>query len=253
VSDIPFDCEWREDHIDVFQTDGKNRYDHGIYDLIQPNICGLCGNPNIIAKNRECNEKYLHRKLLNNVDRTYQIGYHYKPAVREFMKKNDLLTGHIWKLKKNWHAIYAKPLGKAMFLLIKHRAPDLLDADMIVPVPNHVDDEDRDVKAVALANELGDQFKQNGKKARVIPALRKIINISTRGMSRDRKEEVVDQGMFEYDNKTSISNQKIILVDDVLTNGIIKGKCASLLRENGANTIWGVVAGRNFSIPIYDY
>lgn len=251
MSNLPLDCEWYDSYIDVFQTNGIEKFEHGIYDLLPSMICKLCGNPNINVTTGECRERYLHERL-TSLDRTYQVGYHYKPAVREFMKKNDVLSGHIWKLKKHWNIEYAKPLGKALFLLIKHRVPDLLDADMIVPVPNHPDDEDRHVKAVALANELGMHFTQNGKKAKVIPAIQKMINISTHGMRRDDKVTVVEQGMFQFDNKTSVSNQKIILVDDVLTNGIIKGKCASLLRENGAETIWGIVAGRNFSLPLYD-
>ncbi|MDE1818314.1 MAG: hypothetical protein KGI19_06900 [Thaumarchaeota archaeon] len=248
MTTLPFDCAWTDNYIDVFQTNGTDRYPHGIYNLISPNICKLCGNPNII-EGKPCQEDYLHTKLIH-LDNTYQIGYYYRKAIISFKKDNDVLTGHILKVKKYWNAIYAKPLGKAMFLLIKHRIPDLLDADMIVPVPNHIEDEHRDAKAVALAYELEENFKLNGKSAKVTNALKKVLNVSTHGLSRDQKEIEVEKGMFEFNNNVSVSNKKIILVDDVLTNGIIKGKCASLIKENGSDKICGLVAGRNFTVPI---
>ena len=195
-------------------------------------------------------EKYLHTKL-SVIDGIFQIGYYYKKAVTQFQKENDILTAHILRLKNRRNKVYAQPLCRAMYLLIKNRFPLLLDAEAIIPVPNHVDDEDRDVKAIALAEELSEQFKKDGRNVQVQHAIKKVKNISTHRLNRDQKEIVVENGMFEFDNKTSVKQKKIILVDDVLTNGIIKGKCGSILKENGAQKIWGLVAGRNFSEPTW--
>lgn len=249
MSDIPYDCSWHDDHIEVFQMVDTTKYSNGIYTIISPQVCNLCGNPNVLDSN-VCHEFYLHEKLAQ-IDSVFQIGYYYSAAVRQFMKQNDILTEHILKLKILKNKIYAKPLGKALYLLIKSRLEPLLSADMIVPVPNHIDDPNRDVKAVALAEELAAQFNSDNKNIEIQHAIRKVINISTHGLSRDQKEIVVENGMFEFDDKKSIKDKKIILVDDVLTNGIIKGKCASILRENGAQKIWGLVAGRNFTVPIF--
>jgi len=250
---IPFDCAWHDDYIEVYQTDGKTKSDHGIYNSISGKLCNKCGNPNLwITKGKSyCYESFLDKKL-RNIDGTFQLGYYYKKKLRQFKKDEDVLTGHILKLKFYQNGIYAKPLGKAMYLSIKNRHQLLLEADSIVPVPNHPDDPNFEVKAVALANELGNQFRNDGKEIEVIDAIHKVTNISTRGFSRDEKEALVEQGLFEFNIKVSISNRKIILVDDVLTNGIIKGKCTNILRENGAEKIWGYVAGRNFSEPIFD-
>lgn len=250
---VPFDCTWHDDYVEVYQTDGTTKYDHGIYDLITGKLCNICGNPQLWTQNGKthCYESYLDKKL-KNIDGTFQLGYYYKAKLRQFRKDKDVLSDHILELKKHWNEIYAKPLGKAMYLAIKNKYPLLLDADAIVPVPNHPDDPHHAVKAVAIANELGVQFQNDGKKIEVMDALLKVINISTHGLSRDDKEILVDKGMFEFNTSHSVQKKKLILVDDVLTNGIIKGKCTDILRENGAEKIWGYVAGRNFSEPLHD-
>lgn len=250
---LPFDCTWHDDYIEVYQTNGKEKFDHGIYDLISGNLCNTCGNPNLWVENGKsyCYESYLDKKL-KNIDGLFQLGYYYKKKLRSFKKENDVLSTHIIKLKFRQNDFYSKPLGKAMYLTIKNRYPLLLEADTIVPVPNHPDDPNFEVKAVALANEIGDQIRNNGKEIEVIDAIHKVTNISSYGFSRDEKEDLVEKGMFEFNPHVSISKKKVILVDDVLTNGIIKGKCADILRENGAEKIWGYVAGRNFSEPISD-
>lgn len=248
---VPFACDWGRTSIEVYQFDGTTKYPHGVYSIISNNICEKCGNPNRWLTNGElkCHEWYLHEKLAD-IDRCCQVGYYYKKSSRQFQHENDILTGHILKIKKQWNLEqgYAKPLGIAMYLTIKNHFPFMLDADIIVPIPNHPEDTHRDAKAVALANELQIQFRLDNRSIECIPALQKVKNISTQGYSRDEKEIIVED-MFEINPSFSVEKKKIILIDDVLTNGIIKGKCASLLKHNGAEKVWGFVAGRNFSVP----
>lgn len=251
VSIIPFACDWNSTNIEVYQSsdNGITKYPHGIYSLISNNICEKCGNPNRWIENDEaiCHERYLHNKLVD-IDRCCQIGYYYKKSALRFKDDDDILTGHILELKKRWNIHYAVPIGIAMYLTIQNHFPFMLDADVIVPVPNHPDDEHNEVKAVALATELATQFRSDDRSIECVLALQKVKNISTQGLSRDEKE-VLTEEMFEVNSTHSVKDKKIILVDDVLTNGIIKGKCASLLKENGADKVWGIVAGRNFSVP----
>ena len=52
------------------------------------------------------------------------------------------------------------------------------------------------------------------------------------------------KNMFKFNFDCQVEKKKILLVDDILTAGHIKGKCASILKENGADKVWIYVAGR---------
>jgi predicted amidophosphoribosyltransferase len=240
---VPFECTWKGDHVDVYQTaDGINKYYNGIYNVISKEICEKCGNPYLLKTGGKihCYESDLHEKLVD-VDRTFQLGHYYRKNSMQLRMKEDTLNEHIWGLKKD--PDYAVPLAQSMFLAVKKNFPLLLQADAIVPVPNHPSDYHADAKALALSIELGKQYQINGNKIDVIEALQKIKNQSIHMMTQPERDEAV-KDMFKIDANKSVRNKKILLVDDVLTRGNIKGKCATILKANGADKIWIFVAGR---------
>jgi len=206
---VPFACDWHETSINVYQSDGTNKYPHGIYSVISNKICEKCGNPNRWMDDGEltCHEWYLHERLID-IDRCAQVGYYYKISQRQFKQENDILTAHILKLKKSWNLDYCKPLAIAMYITIKNHFQLFLDADTIVPIPNHPEDPHYTAKAVALANELQNQFLSEGRSIECIQALQKVKNISTQGFTRDEKESIV-KGMFEINPSCSVENKKI--------------------------------------------
>lgn len=114
---------------------------------------------------------------------------------------------------------------------------------MIIPVPNHEDDRHSDAKAVALAKELGNIMKKESSNIEVVEALQKVRDLSVLRLNQEEREMAVE-GMFQFDSSKNISNKKVILVDDVLTAGNIKGQCATILKEYGAQKVWILVAGR---------
>lgn len=247
---FPVYCDLHGNFLDVYQMDGNKKLIHGIFNVINKKICEKCGNPSIVEIRGEiyCGERYLHDQM-GDVDGSYQIGYYYKRTARNFEAENDKLSSDILHLKKHWKKHYAIPLGIAMYTIIENQFSHLFEADVIIPVPNHPDDPNAEAKAVALSAELHNQFKIHDHDIELIDGLQKLQNISTQGLTRDEKEELAEN-MFKFNNTVSVKGKKIILVDDVITNGIFKGKCASLLKENGAEKVWSFVAGRNFSIPI---
>jgi len=242
VSLTPVFCELKDDHIVVYQSDGQTRSDHGIYNIITGKICDICGDPRMIKAQGEfhCLESYLHNSL-KDTDGVFQLGYYHKKYSTARLMENDVLSKDILGLKSD--SDYAIPLSKSMFLLMKTHFPILLDVDVIVPVPNHVDDSNSHAKAVALANGLADEYVRSGKQVTVVHALSKTKNESTHNLSRPEREETV-KNMFQFNTKESIQGKNIVLVDDVLTAGNIKGKCASILKENGAKKVWCFIAGR---------
>ncbi len=238
----PVFCELNENHIVVYQHDGKTHSDHGIYNIINGKICSKCGDPRMIKIQGEykCLESYLHDSL-KDVDGVFQLGYYYKKYSTAKIMENDMLSKDILGLKNN--PDYAIPIAKAMFLLMKNHFPDLLNIDTLVPVPNHFDDQYSHSKAVALANELSNEYEGSNKHVEVTPALLKIQNSKTHRLSRPEREEIV-KNMFKFNTETSVVGKSISLVDDVLTAGNIKGKCASILKENGAKKVLCFIAGR---------
>jgi len=243
VSLIPFVCHWKKDRVEVTQTvDGKDVHYNGIYNVINKNLCEDCGNPYTLKIGGEysCLEDKLHERL-SDIDRMVQLGFYYRKDSMFMRMEDDILNEHIWGLKKD--ADFAMPLAQAMFLAIKENFPFLLEADTIVCVPNHHEDYHADAKAVALGSELCKQYNLEGCKVNVTQALIKTKNISIH-MSSDIEKEGAVKGMYEFNSTETVKNKKVVLVDDILTKGYQKGKCASLLKENGAAKIWGYTAGR---------
>ena len=59
---------------------------------------------------------------------------------------------------------------------------------------------------------------------------------------KDRWENV--KGVFAVSNREKIKNKNILLMDDVYTTGATMEECAKSLKENGARSVWGIVAAR---------
>lgn len=236
---VPFECIWKDGKIEVVQKLQGNIVNiAGVYNTIQGKLCTKCGNPYLFDDN--CYEHYLHEHL-EAVDGTFQLGHYFKKASMRYKKADDLLNEHIWNLKKNPE--YAKPLAQALFLVMNHCFPLLREADLIVPVPNHQDDYYREAKAVALAKELGELYASNGLKTTVSHCIEKVKNVQLRPLNQHEREEAVE-GMFKFNLKESVKEKKVILLDDVLTAGNVKGICSTLLKSQGAVKVWIMVLGR---------
>lgn len=235
---LPFDCVWKENHIEVVQTDGVSVFPTGFYNLLGTRICTKCGNPYLIRGH--CLENYLHTRLVN-VDGTFQIGFYYKRSSMNRKASNDLLNTHIWCAKRNEEC--TKALAKGLLLVAQNHFPLLLKADTIVPVPNHIDDANFDLKAVGIARGLSSLLISNGTNIPMLECLKKVKNIKLRPLDQVDREQAVD-GMFQFDTSKSVKGKKVILVDDVLTAGNAKGKCVDVLKQNGAEKIWIFVAAR---------
>lgn len=241
---VPFVCEWKTNRVEVYQKGNGREVYHGHFNVITKPLCEHCGNPDMVKTSNGyvCFEDHYLHISFKDVDGAFQLGYYYKKTSYDLRESGDILNSCIWRLKRD--VDWATPLAQSMFMAIQKNFPMLLDVELIVPVPNHILDPNSDAKAVALANQLGNEFTKFLKPAQVVCALRKVKNISTQGLNQvEREEAVID--MFEFNPSHQIENKTILLVDDVLTAGNTKGKCATILKENGAKKVWIMVAGRN--------
>jgi ComF family protein len=130
-------------------------------------------------------------------------------------------------------------------LMADHWHSDAMPADLLVPVPLHT----------ARQRERG--YNQSDLLAR---ALGDMINLPvvTTGLKRvrhtqsqmslnadDRRENV--QGAFVYDSRrdnNSISDQRVVIIDDVCTTGSTLEACSLALKDAGASTVWGFTLAR---------
>jgi predicted amidophosphoribosyltransferase len=235
-------CKWREKDIEVTLSLAEFKRPIGFYNVLDPKICETCGNPNLfrIDGKLTCLEHYLHSRL-EHTDGVFQVGNYYNKSSFKRKDPNDLLNDHIWKLKTKPE--YANPLAQAMMLVIERNFPALLNANTIVPVPNYGNSE-RDLKASGLAAELEKCLKKQERNINLKNYLVKLKNDKIHSyMDRAGREKSVED-MFGFDKSMSIHGEKIILVDDVLTAGNVKGECARILKEQGAEKVWIMTVGR---------
>lgn len=67
--------------------------------------------------------------------------------------------------------------------------------------------------------------------------------ISQVDLSEEKRKENI-KGVFLVKNKGEIFNKKVLLVDDVYTTGSTMNECARVLKEAGAERVWGITVAR---------
>jgi predicted amidophosphoribosyltransferase len=203
------------------------------YNLLREPYCKKCSFPKATD---EC--RWHHS---DTMDRTYAIGLYY-PTRRE---SEDTLSYHIRKLKSS--KFYARPLGYAMSILINKRYQELLEIDYITPIPKHPDEYkyDNDTRdRYNQAEELADIISKEINKPK-INLLNKNRPWSQRNKGWDERQNIPDDIYSITESKIELEGKSILLIDDVRTSGATGSKCASLLKEAGANKVYLFVAGRD--------
>ena len=151
-----------------------------------------------------------------------QLGYY---EDREHDSGISSLSHHIRSNKDD--SSYGFFLANAMYEYAKKYWNVLLNADIIVPVPNYKSDEQ--IGAVSIAKYLSDCLKKPCKNMLV-----KNVDVHTRGMSNDEKEEIykkLDVYGFNPEFDSIIKGKNIALIDDIVTSGYTAHECLRLLRN----------------------
>ena len=221
-------CIWEPGQIRIYA--GVN--EKGVYKLIKKPFCDICSRPDVTTE--ECMWHFDYYGF----DKLYAMGA-YDPAI-EFGE--NLLKDHILGLKK--YKNYSYPLGESLAICVKNIWNELLDSDMIVPVPEvevdlKVDRESREKYDPAIA--LGEIFSNN-LNIPLIHALEKVRSQSLQGLDREERLEAV-KGLFKIKD-FNLRDKKIILIDDVATSLSTACECSEILKEGEAKEVNVVVAGR---------
>jgi len=108
------------------------------------------------------------------------------------------------------------------------------DIDLIVPVPLHKNKKrergfnQSEILARTLGSELNIQFKD--------PLIR--VDKTRTQTKKSKTERIFNvKDIFDVNDKASIKNKHILLLDDVITTGSTISSCALILLKNGAERV----------------
>jgi predicted amidophosphoribosyltransferase len=151
--------------------------------------------------------------------------------------RSNLMTSHVLQLKRDRE--YAVPIAQALALIATNSYKDLLDVDLVVPVPLH--STKRTERGFDQAEEIGRALSLLLNRP-IGCHLVKTRNVSIHSIPRlmDKINEV--EGL--YSCSEDLGEKSVLLVDDVATSGLDLGECARVLRLSGASRVRALVGGR---------
>lgn len=212
----------------------------GEYLLIQEPYCQKCACPEVTTDT--CTWHW----RTYGFDRTFALGLYY-PSRGEpsSIGWNDFLSKHIRGVKM--YPTYAVPLGLALSLCMSNRYRELLNMDLIVPVPKFI------TELKQARNGSGKTYNQAMEISKVINektgiscvnALEKIKEQKMRPLSMDDRWKAV-KGLYKARDKDVIRGKRVVLVDDVFTSGATVSECSDALLRGGAECVNVLVEGRD--------
>ena len=247
--------EWqvviKDDQVELSNYDKrwKRFLPSGFYNCsINVSLCPTCGYPKKSnLPGTECWREANHEKLVD-ADGVFQIGFYYNEKSKEKEKMDDKLSQHINNIGKD--PKFVTPLALAMFEIAQTKYQELLEADLIIPIPSYYKNKKVLLKkADILAPELHKFFDNNGKGAKLVRCIKKTQNVEMQKLTWDsnmKPEEitVIINNAYKVSDNVNISGKKVLLVDNNLTTGLTAGICAKMLKAQGAEKVWVFVAGR---------
>jgi len=145
-------------------------------------------------------------------------------------RRKSLLEQHIISLKEN--KFYAKPLGYALAYIVSTRYKEILDAEMLIPVPLHPTEyRNRGFnQSLELAKIVGEPLNIPVSFVLMKKRVAKMV-----GLTREERSRAV-AGLYDIvpGRRKLVRDKYVVLVDDVITTGFTASECAKVLRKYGA-------------------
>ena len=179
------------------------------------------------------------RRRLSLASNIWQVGWYLPPYKFGSPEKYDL-TNHILKNKKP-QVFYARLLALSMYVKAKKENFGIFDANIIVPVPNFRLDDNS--SAVSISKELAKIMNENGTRITFKEnLLKKTKDVEAKKISPDKKEEFYSKNkLYEFQEDLAgmgyLRGKKVILVDDVVTQGYAAEQCLKELSNQGAEDL----------------
>lgn len=228
-------CKFEGDKIGVYL--GSKKW--GEYILLKEPYCLKCACPGVALENCQWHEDDY------GFERIYAMGAYLKREIIKERGKGDFLSSHILGLKQ--YPRYAEPLGLGMVECMKNRYLELMESELIVPIPKFP------TELKVATDPKGIKYNQAEELANIISSniniaslniLKKTREQSMRSLGEADRREVV-KGLYGIGNSAGLRDKGILLVDDVSTSGATVSECAKVLIDAGAKTVNVLVAGRN--------
>jgi ComF family protein len=208
------------------------------FERLPANVCEICGRPLPGLAERDS------QPLLCPAcrDRTYAFD-----RARSFAVYKDALVQAILLLKFE----QIGPLGAwfaGQLADTVSNGANSLAADIVVPVPLHRERErERGYNQAALISKPLSKRLRLPHKAVLL--MRTRARPDKRILSLEERWESV-RGAFATRPGSQVDNQRVLLVDDVLTTGATLDACARALREAGAKSVIGLTVARAVRNPL---
>lgn len=191
--------------------------------------CPVCANP--LPCSKASHDRIAESKL--TYLRTMSL---YHPKKKGLSP--DQFSFYIRKAKSN--SKYARMLAAAVVHHTSQKWPEVITYDMVIPVPSTTGSTSQSVAEI-MARFFADRFLLTEEPD--ILVCRSPIKLHTNQYDFNQRKTIVES-KFGLKTNVSLTNKRIILVDDLVSSGSTISHCADLLAQIGASEIIGIVAGR---------
>ena len=166
--------------------------------------------------------------------------YYYSKRKYPNQHKTDQVTQDILS-NKHGDASAGERIAEMMDRYVVKHEYLLKDVAHIIPVPNY--ESNTNCKAPLIANLLAEKIrKRTGKNIHSYPDVLKRSNKTwqrRRGLTERRLSAETDYQISDYikNNNNLLKDNRLLLVDDIITTGYTAAFCQDLLYDNGASSV----------------
>ena len=197
-----------------------------VLNLIYPPICGICGKLDEDFLCKSC-QKQLEKQAKFEIEKRASKSYYFQEHLYIFQYQG-MIRKIILNYKFNDRAYLYKTIVN--FLLKNKKIFAFLKSyDTIVPVPiSQKRRKERgynqsELISKELAKQLEIEYNQR--------SLYKKKNIMEQSKLNKEQRRINIQGVYELYNQKSLTNKKILLVDDIYTTGSTANECCRILSQ----------------------
>ena len=167
--------------------------------------------------------------------------YYYSKRKYPNQHKTDQVTQDILSNKHAYDTSAGERIAEMMDRYVVKHEYLVKDVALIIPVPNY--GSSTNCKAPLIANLLAEKIrKRSGKNIHSYPDVLKRSNKTwqrRRGPTERRLSAETDYQISDYikNNNNLLKDNRLLLVDDIITTGYTAAFCQDLLYDNGASSV----------------
>lgn len=206
-----------------------------LLEVLEDNFC-LCQKSKRLpeaGKCQQCRSKklnglYCALSYQNHLVKKLIQKFKYQPHIKELSKNlSSLITTHFLLLSLGFN---------------NNTIKKKFSKSILMPVP--ISKKKLKQRGFNQTEEIGKELAKFLKIPLINKNLIKIKEIMPQTELKKQEREKNIKEAFSLKNKKEIKDKKILLIDDVYTTGSTMEECARILKEAGAEEVWGIVIAR---------